>query len=151
MFTFIPATLETIKIIGEWTYEGFVKSVYVTPYYESIKVGKILKGPDGCDGFVAYENETVIGLFEFYFEDNIMEIGVALNPQLVGKGMGKDFVEEGIIFGINNYNYQNDYIRLTVNEKNKPAIKVYRKVGFSYYKKNGDIIEMRKQLKNKLI
>jgi len=146
MFKFFPVTLETIKEIGKWRYKGVVKSIYITPYLESINAGECIKGPDGCDGFIAYIDDSIAGLFEFYFEDDIMEIGIALNPGLVGKGLGKDFIKSGIDFGINNYNYLKDYIRLTVNENNKSAIKVYENVGFNFYKKNGENVEMRKEL-----
>jgi len=146
MFKFISVTVETIKIVAEWTYDGFVKSVYVTPYFESIKADKILKGPDGCDGFIAYIDGSIAGLLEFYFEDDIMELGIALNPIFIGKGLGKEFIRQGIIFGIEKYNYNKKFIKLSVNEKNIPAIKAYQKAGFSYYKKNGDIFEMRKEI-----
>lgn len=146
MFEFVPATIDAIRIIGDWQYDGFVKSVYVTPYLESIKSNKIAKGPDGCDGYVALKDEKVAGLFEFYFENGIMEIGVALSPNLVGKGLGKEFLQNGINFGIKNYEYNKEYIRLTVNENNQPAIRVYEKVGFKTFKKNGESVEMRKKL-----
>lgn len=147
MFEFSPVTLETIKEIGDWRYDGVVKSIYITPYLESIRDKKNIKGPDGCDGFIANIDSQVAGLFEFYFEDDVMEIGVALNPTLVGKGFGKKFIREGLNFGIKKYNYTKDYIRLKVNEKNKSAIKVYESVGFNYFNKNGDLIEMRKDIK----
>jgi len=30
MFEFMPVTVEAIKEIGNWRYDGFVKSVYLT-------------------------------------------------------------------------------------------------------------------------
>lgn len=147
MFEFLPVTLETIKEVGNWRYDGVVKSIYITPYLESICTEKVIKGPDGCDGFIANVDNHIAGLFEFYFEDDIMEIGIALSPAFVGKGLGSKFVKSGIDFGIKNYKYTKDYIRLTVNESNKSAIKVYENVGFYHYNKNGDTIEMRKKIK----
>lgn len=146
MFKFCPVTLEAIKEIGNWRYRGVVKSIYITPYLESINSDEYIKGPDGCDGFIAYIDNYIAGLFEFYFENDIMEIGIALNPALVGKGLSNEFIRSGIDFGINNYNYSMDYIRLVVNENNKSAIKVYENVGFNFYKKNDENIEMRKEL-----
>lgn len=147
MFKFSPVTLEAIKEVGTWRYDGVVKSIYVTPYLESINTEKGLKGPDGCDGYIATIDDSIAGLFEFYFEDNIMEIGVALNPALVGKGLGNEFIKAGINFGVKNYNYTRDYIRLIVNENNKSAIKVYENVGFYHYSRNGENIEMHKELR----
>ena len=93
MFEFMPVTIEAIKEIGNWRYDGFVKSVYVKPYLESIKDDKRIKGPDGCGGYMALKNKDIAGLFEFYFEYDIMAIGLALNPNLIGKGLGSKFIQ----------------------------------------------------------
>ena len=116
-------TIEATKEIGDWRYEGFVKSVYIKPYLESIKEYKRLKGTDGCKGYVAINNNVIAGLFEFYFKNDIMAIGLVLNPDLVGKDFGREFIREGIFFGLKAYNYKKDYIRLTVNEKINQRLK----------------------------
>ena len=100
---------------------------------------------------MALKNNAIAGLFEFYFEDDIMEITLTLNPDLIGKGFGSEFIREGIFFGLKAYNYKKNYIRLTVNEKNKPAIKAYKKVGFDDYNKNDSLIEMRMKINWSLI
>jgi len=87
-----------------------------------------------------------VGLFEYYPKGDIIEIGLALSPELVGKGYGKDFVKQGIDFGIEHFNYQGEYIVLNVNLKNKAAVKVYKKAGFKEFKKEKDSIEMRKYI-----
>ena len=45
-----------------------------------------------------------------------MEIGLALNPSIIGKGLGVEFVTKGIEFGIEKYDYKEEYIKLNVDE-----------------------------------
>ncbi|MTI71699.1 MAG: GNAT family N-acetyltransferase [Firmicutes bacterium] len=144
-YNFAPMNIEYAKKIKNWRYNGFVKSIYMEPYFKNYdKENKKLKGPSNCDGYVVLSYDEIVGLFEYYFTDDILEIGLALNPKLVGKGLGKEFVYQGIKFGIKEFSYKGEYIKLTVNKKNKPAIKVYEKTGFLKYTENEDEIEMRK-------
>lgn len=143
-FKFIPMTLDYANIIKTWEYDGYLKNIYMEPYFKNYdKTTGRMKGPGGCEGFAVLNIDKLIGLFEYYFTDGIMEIGLALNPETVGKGLGKKFIEEGIKFGIERFNYNKDFIKISVNSENKPAIKVYEKVGFKEYMKNEDEIEMR--------
>ncbi|MGM0446566.1 MAG: GNAT family N-acetyltransferase [Bacillota bacterium] len=146
-FEFVPINLEYAKEIKGWRYNGFVKNIYVEPYFNSLdeKTGK-MKGPDGCEGFVVLNQDKLVGLFEYYFRGDIIEIGLALNPDFVGKGYGTKLVKQGINFGIDKFNYKEEYIMLTVNIENKPAINVYKKVGFKEHKKEENSIEMRKYI-----
>lgn len=146
-FKFVPMTLEYVKQIKTWRYTGYVKNIYMQPYFDSYNgiTGK-MKGPGGCEGFAALNQNRLVGLFEYYFKDEIIEIGLALKPELAGKGLGKEFVKQGINFGIKKFRYKREYIKLTVNIQNKPAIRVYEKAGFKEYRRKDDEIEMRKYL-----
>lgn len=147
-YKFIPMNLEYAHEIKEWKYNGFVKDIYMDPYFENYdkETGKT-KGPGGCEGFVVTDSDKIIGLFEYYFTDGILEIGLALNPKMVGKGLGKEFVDEGIAFGIREFDYKENYVKLTVNSKNKPAVRVYEKAGFIKHNEENSEIEMRKYIK----
>lgn len=147
VFKFVPINLEYLKEIKNWKYDGFVKNIYVKPYFENVnKKNAELRGPDGCKGFAALYQNKLAGLFEYYFRKEIIEIGLALNPDFVDKGYGKEFVEQGIAFGIKHFNYQEKYIKLNVNINNKAAIRVYKKAGFTEYRRESDSIEMRKNI-----
>jgi len=146
-FKFVPINLEYLEEIRNWKYDGFIKNIYLDPYFENYDGNNSeLRGPGGCIGFAALNKDKLAGLFEYYFRGEIMEIGLALNPALVGKGFGKEFVEQGIAFGINHFAYQGDYLKLSVNIKNKAARSVYKKAGFKEHNRESDSIEMRKYI-----
>ena len=146
-FKFVPMNLEYANQIKTWKYSGVVKNIYVEPYFNNFDdtTGKT-KGPESCEGFAVLNQGKLVGLFEYYFKEEFIEIGLALSPDVVGRGHGKEFVKQGIKFGINKYDYKEEYIKLNVGIKNKPAIRVYKKVGFKKYKKEADSIEMRKYI-----
>ncbi|MTI48665.1 GNAT family N-acetyltransferase [Sporosalibacterium faouarense] len=143
-FEFVPMTLEYAKAIKTWKYEGYVKDIFTDPYFESYTETGVVKGPAGCDAFAVLSDNNLAGLFEYYHNDGIIEIGLALNPKFTDKGLGKEFVEQGINFGIQEFDYQGEYIELNVNVNNKPAIRVYEKAGFVKHSQEEDMIGMRK-------
>lgn len=129
---FVPIDAGSASEISKWKYDGFLKEIGMEAYFENLEKTGIMKGPAGCDGYAAVDEDgRLIGLFEYYFVENgIMEIGLALNPEMVGKGFGVEFVRLGIEFGISRYDYKGGYVRLGVNAENVPAVKVYEKYGF---------------------
>ena len=139
---FIPITIDNVKEIMKWSYDsGPMKSVDMGPYLENYEKsnGKSLKGPGNCDGFGVFDkNGHLIGLFEYYFLDTIMEIGLALNPDTKGKGLGTEFTEKGIAFGIKHFDYKGTYVQLHVDTTNTAAIKVYEKAGFKTVATKGE-------------
>lgn len=67
VFKFVPISLEYLKEIKNWKYDGFLKNIYVEPYFENINQKNAeLKGPDGCKGFAALNKNKLAGLFEYY-------------------------------------------------------------------------------------
>jgi ribosomal-protein-alanine N-acetyltransferase len=143
-YVFVPMKIKEARIIDEWKYKGVVKEIYMAPYFESFEEGDIvLTGPGGCEGFAVYHNNKIVGLFEYYTSDNIMEIGLALNPKCVGKGLGLEFLFAGLKFGIINYHYKKEFIKLNVDKNNEPAIRLYIKAGFEIYNKNEETFDMK--------
>lgn len=145
-FQFTPMTMDYLKEIDSWNYEGFVEQVLMTPYFKSMEETGQLIGPGGCDGFVALADGQPAGLFEFVVADDALEIGLALKPELIGRGFGADYVRQGIDFGRRHYQTELHSVMLTVELANKAAIRVYEKAGFEQLEQNEDGLAMKLSL-----
>ena len=143
-YSYVPMNLEDATKIASWRYQGFMKEIFMDPYFTQYnEITKEMKGPGNCDGYVVYDQDDVIGLFEFYHTDEIIEIGLALHPKYVGKGLSKEFILDGIEFGIKQYQYTKEYIKITVELGNDAAYNAYVKVGFEEIDRSEDEILMR--------
>lgn len=78
------------------------------------------------------EKDVLIGFFSYAFENDIMWIGLGLKPKLTGKGFGKSFMKKALEFGIDEFDYRESKILLTVAEFNKRAIHLYESLGFTF-------------------
>ncbi len=118
--------------IKSWRYEGYMKEIYMDPYYENIdSKTRIMKGPANCDGYAVLLNKEIFGLVECYLQDDgIIELGLALNPKFVGKGLSTNFILRSIDFISREYQYKKTYVQLTVEVENKSAYYAYVKAGF---------------------
>ena len=65
---------------------------------------------------------------ELYNGDNTLDIGLGMKPSLVGQGMGKKFLRNGLSYGKEKFNPQK--FRLSVATFNKRAIALYESLGF---------------------
>ncbi|WP_211748444.1 GNAT family protein [Paenibacillus sp. Marseille-Q4541] len=63
-----------------------------------------------------------------YNNDQQIDIGLGMRPDLTGNGLGASFLVEGLHFIWNNKNQKN--VQLVVATFNERAIKVYERVGF---------------------
>jgi [ribosomal protein S18]-alanine N-acetyltransferase len=81
-------------------------------------------------------------------------VGFGLRPDLVGHGLGVEFVMACVEYAIQNCHYCGEYIRLGVATFNQRAIKTYEKAGFQEFEhtvgeiggKTFECVHMRKSL-----
>lgn len=120
--------------IAKWRYDGIYAFYDMDQDREDL--GELLDPANWENRYFAAlnENRELAGYFIYEFPDGIMRIGLGLKPQLTGKGLGKEFVLQGIGFGVKHFSYKNDSIDLLVAAFNKRAIKVYEKIGFTRIK-----------------
>lgn len=85
---------------------------------------------EGYDFFVAVYDGELIGFIECYFEDKILEVGLAIFPDFIKEGFGTEFVSQAIEFLITEYDYTEDVIRSYVNIKDKKGQEIMKRVGF---------------------
>lgn len=82
-------------------------------------------------GYFCFGNSAQVPVgrkFGAYEDKKFTDIGLGINPNFCGQGMGYEFLKEGIKFAKNKLSFNN--YRLTVAEFNIRAIKVYEKLGF---------------------
>lgn len=72
--------------------------------------------------------EELIGFFGFGREGHVVGVGVALRPDLTGRGLGQSFLEAGMVFA--RKQFAPCRFKLSVAEFNTRAITVYERAGF---------------------
>lgn len=73
-----------------------------------------------------FEDEALINQRELW-------IGFGLRPDLVGRGLGAEFVTACVEYAIQKYHYRGGFVRLGVALFNQRAIKTYEKAGFQKF------------------
>lgn len=146
-YLFLPISIKEVLLIEKWRYEGYMEFIYMEPYRKNFELSNKQKGPGDCDGFAVFLDNDLFGLFEYYHKKDYIEIGLAINPIYTKKGYSKSFIEAGISFAKQNYDYQNDYIYLTVEKENISAYHAYIKSDFLVVSEDDNEFVMRKKIK----
>ncbi len=136
-FNFVNMENKHAKEVLNWHYEGEYSFYDMDFDKEDLEEFlDCLKNEAWNDKYaVLDEFGDLIGIFSYYFIDEKMEIGLGLRPDLTGKGLGKPFIERGILFGRDEFNYH-DEIKLRVASFNKRARRLYEHIGFREAGKN---------------
>ncbi|HEY7350660.1 MAG TPA: GNAT family protein [Ktedonobacterales bacterium] len=129
------------RAIGAWRYEGEY-AVYNganndealsemldrhSPYYAARDERGALVGYFCFGTSAAITGSAEPGI---YSEDRSILIGLALRPDLTGKGLGLAFVNAGLAFGAEHF--APTAFRLFVMTFNQRAIRVYERAGFQH-------------------
>ncbi len=86
--------------------------------------------PHNPERYFSVRDEAGAMIGFYYFEPNgdVLDYGLGLRPDLVGRGLGLDFFHAGLEFARERYRPR--LIRLHVAAFNERAIKVYERAGF---------------------
>ena len=74
------------------------------------------------------EDGRLAGFFEFTVDDDVVEIGLGLRPDLTGHGLGGAYLETGLQFASDTFGRR--HYALAVAAFNQRAIAVYERAGF---------------------
>ncbi len=74
------------------------------------------------------EENDLVGFFQFEKEDQTVDVGLGLRPDLTGRGLGVDFVRSGLAFAMERFSPER--FTLSVATFNVRAIGVYERAGF---------------------
>ena len=78
--------------------------------------------------FSVLEGEDLVGVFQFDKRGAAVDLGLALRPDLTGKGLGMDFLAAGMEFARGRFTPER--FTLAVATFNGRAIRVYERLGF---------------------
>jgi [ribosomal protein S18]-alanine N-acetyltransferase len=126
------------RAVSEWKYDG-IYAFYDAPVptddsdlYAMLDGShySVLDSTGGLVGFFAYgPSATVPGGHRVHaYDDDALDVGLGLRPDLTGQGLGFTFVQSGLNFALNNFAPVR--FRLTVATFNERAIRVYERAGF---------------------
>ena len=128
-YVFQAMTQEQAEVIAEtWRYQGDYSFYDMDADAEDLEE---FLDPEKRAGvyFVVLDRDEIIGFYSFQQPDeDTVEIGLGMKPELTGKGNGAAFLKAGLQFAETRYSPKN--ITLSVAAFNKRAIKLYEKLGF---------------------
>lgn len=118
---------EVEKVIS-WKYEGIYAFYDMEADMEDLREFRDVAA-ENQKYWSVYEKELLVGFFSYNEQElDQVEIGLGMNPKMVGQGYGLSFLKTGIQKAIDLY--QPSSLSMSVAEFNKRAIKVYQKAGF---------------------
>ncbi|NDI37255.1 GNAT family N-acetyltransferase [Chengkuizengella sediminis] len=120
------------EIAFSWHYEG--KYSFYNMEADKEDLEEFLDPKKRGDSyFVVIQENEIIGFFCFNkLDDNTIDIGLGMKPELTGRGKGYEFLKEGIQYV--NSKYKPEKITLSVATFNQRAVNVYKKIGFEEIK-----------------
>jgi [ribosomal protein S18]-alanine N-acetyltransferase len=130
-------TEEYASLIAGWTYEEPYSVYNIDDSEESISelmngdYYYVLNSENELVGFICTRDSARVAggyAIGIYNNDKYIDLGLGLNPSLVGKGTGVDFLTRSIQFV--RKEYHTSHIQLVVARFNERVIKVYERVGF---------------------
>lgn len=132
----VPMSEDYAIEIANWKYNGRYSLYSMTENEETIE--ELMDGKHFV--FLTMDKREIVGFFcvgqsarvplieDDVYDEEYLDLGLGMRPDLCGKGLGYNFLLSGIEFLGNEYN--TDKFRITVLAKNQRAIKVYDKIGF---------------------
>lgn len=128
-YTFQAMTQEQAEVIAEtWRYEGDYSFYDMDADAEDLEE---FLDPEKRAGvyFVVLDRYKIIGFYSFQQPDeDTVEIGLGMKPELTGQGAGAEFLAAGLRFA--EAVYRPEHFVLSVAAFNKRAIRLYEKNGF---------------------
>jgi [ribosomal protein S18]-alanine N-acetyltransferase len=130
-YTFRPLGWRDAEIVAGWRYDGsYAFYNMARPLLLTVVLLRPLLSLAGvCYYAVDQGGERCVGVFSFHKQGACVSIGLGLRPDRTGRGLGEDFVRDGMAFGARMF--RPAMFRLTVATFNQRAIRVYERAGFA--------------------
>jgi len=129
-YTFAPLRMRDARAMASWRYDGEY-AFYDTDLFPLIFIAALRRvlSALGIEAFAVRDDDgKLVGTFSFTREGDSVEIGLAMRPDLTGRGLGLGFVRSGMAFARQRYAPRT--FTLDVATFNQRAITVYTRAGF---------------------
>ena len=113
-----PLRPEDAAVVDDWSYEP--------PYDFYDGEDEPVLNPERF--YMVRDGDEIIGFYYFDAQDETVEIGLGLRPDLTGKGLGLQFFLDGVSFA--HGRFPDRRVTLNVAAFNERAITVYERAGF---------------------
>ena len=145
-----PADEKSVRDFVKWKYEP-PYDIYNCPPGEAEKAIRYNIDPGNNVYAMFNQDGRLIGYCSYGkdaqvpggdYSDEALDIGLMINPELTGQGMGTVFARDVIHNGISKYSPTN--LRVTIATFNKRAIHTWEKIGFQSiqtFERDGDGME----------
>lgn len=127
-FKAVPITRAYAKEYLGWQYEPPYDFYTIAPEYWEREMSEIFQPAPGNCYYAALYDGKMAGYFELHHRKETVEIGVALRPELTGKGHGRAFL--ACVLEQAWARYQPKEFTLCVAAWNERAKRLYRAIGF---------------------
>ncbi len=127
-FKAVPITRAYAKEYLSWQYEPPYDFYTIAPKYWEREMGEIFQPAPEDSYYAVLRDGKMAGYFELHHREETVEIGVALRPELTGKGYGRAFL--ACVLEQAWARYQPQKFALRVAAWNERAQRLYRAAGF---------------------
>ena len=126
-FRTVPMDREKAVAISQWTFGSFYSFYDLRNWPEDLE--EWLDPANWGDTLAVLDDDgELVGEYSFTPDQDKVEIGLTLRPDLNGRGLGADFVAGAVQEAVSRYGHRTLVIR--VWELNVRARKAYEKAGF---------------------
>ena len=131
-FHVVPMEIRHAEDICQWIYEPPYNIYGWQPWEQMHDLGIEFGDPElRSQQYVSVVNDhkALCGFAQLFPMEGVVRLGIGMNPDLCGQGLGKSFVNAVVDLALKRYpDWEVDLEVLTWNQR---AIKTYRKCGFT--------------------
>lgn len=129
------AKLTDVDLLFRWTNDELVRqqsfSSEVIPYENHCQWFQRKMGDKNSFFFIIEKEEKEVGLVRFDISDEAATIGISIDKEFRGKGLGAEIIN----LGVHTYFMENDFpILASIKKANLASVKSFEKAGFQYFK-----------------
>ena len=129
------AKLTDVDLLFKWTNDELVRSQSfssaVIPYADHCVWFQRKVEDKNSFFFIVEQDDNKVGLIRFDMNNGTATIGVSIDKEFRGKGLGAEIIN----LGVQSYFKENDFpILASIKKVNMASVKSFEKAGFQYFK-----------------